>query len=157
MEELFTLTVSICSPGGRTETFTNVTLQDKPRRIDAYWKRSRRCAPGRRPRSVRPSPSLDDAVKIENGESDLVGDAVANAERSMATVKPTSIDPKEWKAAQDKLDKAVRSRARSADDTRSARNGRRLRRRAAPTPKGLYALENLFTFGGIFQFALHSA
>ncbi|NBA93498.1 phage tail sheath C-terminal domain-containing protein [Pseudomonas sp. R5(2019)] len=151
VDTLFTLTVTDTGPGGSTETFTNVTFVDSPRRVDHVLKEQSRLIKWPDPEPVSITTQLDHIVKLEQGAPPRNGDSVTNATLELSRKKAESPDPKTWKNELETLQDALDDARSSVNDGVDLDTISFLPEQAQANKKGLYALEQLFTRGGIFN------
>ncbi|TKD31589.1 phage tail sheath family protein [Azotobacter chroococcum] len=154
-EELFTLTVIDESPGGRSETFINLTVKPSIRRVDNVLNDESELIRWAGGDLATDEPSLS-GFSPSQGDDVIEKRKLLKDARDAHNISPIS-DPDENKdtgkrleKAKDALFEAERKALQSVTDgpnidansfLGSGRDGK----------KGLYALEQLFTRGGIFN------
>jgi Bacteriophage tail sheath protein len=156
--DIFTLTVTEEGTGGNGETFANVTLGQSIRRTDKVLKNESRLIVWAGDDLDTVTPKLSDVVpdpteeqKKQKNYEPRKGDDVVEAQVALKRAKAQDPDPTSYRTQQDALDTAIQIASASVTNGGDLTTDDFLPRNGFTEKKGLYALEQLFARGGLFN------
>ena len=162
VSDLFTLSVEENGPGGATETFANVTLKESARRVDRILVEESNLiewAGANLPPKPADALSLNDVLPlpekdVQGDVSISTGDEVVQKQRMLNEKRKADPTAKEYltnlKTAQETLDEKIKEVSNELTDGGYLdHNDYYLNLEGEK--KGLYALEELFTIGALFN------
>ena len=159
--DLFTLSVVEEAPGGAAETFANVTVMQSNRRIDKILANESSLIEWGGESLESTVPNLDGVAKTAPDAGATpeqkaafeakLGDPIVELQRGLAKKKAANPDPTTYQGEVTALQAAINALNASISDGTDLGTNDLLPPQGEANKIGLYALEQLFTRGGIFN------